>query len=185
MEPFIGRALEQGDCDDPTLEGANVADEQEAQPSAKPKRKSKSKAAKQQSQVIVHPPSPRTLQDLPTTIPELEALLPKFNAPPINTVEDELEDEIAALSLSSTPDFVKYLACHVKIIQTHRASINQRDHPQLWLQLELHEESLNKYSKYYTTLGQPSTAYRMNADQGANQPMEMDLDIDDQTHLSE
>lgn len=117
-----------------------------------------------QKHALVYPPSPKTLQELPSTIIDLEALLPKFDTPPIDTVEDDAEDEITLLAMAERPDFEKFILCNVAIIKTHRRSINQHDHAKLWTQLQEREQMLDWYFLHYTRLAKQKGVYRANTE---------------------
>jgi hypothetical protein len=101
----------------------------------------------------VLPPSPKTKGELPATIFDLESLLPKCDAPPLDTVDPELDENIAAHFVALTPNFTKYISDNILVIKTHRQSINKHDHSVLWTQLQNRETVLEWYDKYYALLG--------------------------------
>lgn len=101
----------------------------------------------------VLPPIPKTKGELPATISDLESLLPKFDAPPLDAVDPELEENIAAHFVASTPNFTKYISDNILVIKTHRQSINKHDNSVLWTQLQNRETVLEWYENFYALLG--------------------------------
>jgi hypothetical protein len=118
--------------------------------------------APSQKNALVFPPSPKTIQELPHTLSDLEALLPKFDMPPVDSVEQDDEDEIAALALADKPDFIKYILCNIRIIHTHRKPINQHEHAALWTQLQERKLLLDWYFLHYSQLRLGKGMYRKN-----------------------
>ena len=105
--------------------------------------------------VLVFPASPKTIQDLPLNLLDLEVALPGYDAPPIDAEDGTVEDEIARLALSDPPDFVAFLRSHIKIIDTHRRSISQQEHAALWDQLKKCNQMVHWYLKHYMALEDP------------------------------
>jgi hypothetical protein len=130
--------------------------------------------------VLVYPPSPKTIQDLPSSLSELDALLPKFDTPPVDAVEEDAEDELAALALAAQPDFLAYILRHLSIIKTHRNSIDEHQHARLWRQLRERERMLNWYLPHYIRLGRGDTdPSRDDAPMFDPFPDDMDMDLPD------
>lgn len=134
-----------------------------------------------------YPKRPRTLEDLPATLQELAVLLPGFDAAalPIDTVEADLEEQIVMLNMATTPDFIKYIMCNLTIVQTHRKSIQELEHPQLWAQLTARETKLDWYLLQYTELGQDQETYRGNTVPDIDQFDDMLVDTEDRADPSE
>ena len=136
---------------------------------------------------FIAPHPPITIDELPTTITNLEILLLSLCVPQaVDVVEAEMEDEIATLSLTKRPDMLKYLQLHLAIMKTHMTTITIDDDSDMWTQLVIHKKVLQWYIQHYQRLLVPTQSPQHNAHildltLSAAQPIidaRMDVDID-------
>ena len=95
----------------------------------------------------------QAIANLPSTIYELEKLLPKFDIKPsVDTVEEELEDQIALMALNDAPDFPQYLQMNLDVIEMHQKAntfdANFKGLVQLQKRKRALQSYLGKYSKF-------------------------------------
>ena len=135
--------------------------------------------------IAPHPPT--TIDELPTTIADLEILLPSLCVPQaVDAVEAEMEDEIATLSLAERPDMLKYLQLHLAILKTHMTAVTIDDDSDVRTQLAIRKKALQWYIRHYQRLLVPAQSPQRNAHipdltLSAAQPVidaRMDVDID-------
>lgn len=88
---------------------------------------------------------------LPSTIHELEKLLPQFNVKlSVDTVEEELEDQIAQMALNDAPDLPKYLQMNLDVLETHHKANKFDDNFKGLVQLEKRKIALKLYLSEYS-----------------------------------
>lgn len=110
------------------------------------------------SQCTFTPPCiPSSIDELPTTIACLEKVLPSLNRSlVVDTVEEDVEEELAALALASTPDMVKYLQLSLNVLKTKSDAITKDDDSVVMGELSARREALQWYLDQYNKLLQPS-----------------------------
>lgn len=136
----------------PAAVPSSIAPRQEPTP-ALPQVAGPSSIAPRQKPTPALPQSPKTIQDLPLTLYELGAALPGYTEPPIDAEDGDLEAEIALMCLSDQPDFIKFLTSSMQVLDTHRNSISQQEHPDIWAQMETRDKFIRWYLQHYQVLG--------------------------------
>ena len=99
---------------------------------------------------FVFPPAPTTITQLPSTIAELERLLPQIHVKlAVDSVEEEAEDELALLALAAVPDMPRYMEKSLELLLTHRGAITEDDDDSISAQLEWRDKALRWYLTHY------------------------------------
>lgn len=111
------------------------------------------------------PPAPTTIDQLPSSIAALDSLLPSFRVTQVvDTVEEHMEDALAALALAPQPDMVRYLQLSLDILKAQRSAITQDDSDEALIQLMVRKKALQWYLSQYTLLRPVAQSARRAAD---------------------
>jgi hypothetical protein len=90
-----------------------------------------------------------SIDDLPSTIRALEDALPQLRAPSIDTVESDVEDDIAKMALADRPDMVRYLEKSLEVLKMHRNASAMDAGVLGSVELESRERALQWYLTHY------------------------------------
>jgi hypothetical protein len=128
------------------------------------------------------PPKPTSLGELPSTIAELEHLLPKIQVHlAVDSVEEDDEDAILLLALAAVPDMPRYLEKNLELLKTHRGAITTDDGDEALAQLKQREQVLRWYLAQYRLLApgaeaEAETEMLVDPIFGADYEMNVDLE---------